>query len=252
MDYKTINDAAEATGNLNYGKGQTHIWYWKKDKARDMLMGYDWLLKTTGVPSPKHLGDTHVLIGSIRARDLNEIYKIMQGENWSPNGEARGLIQARGTGHTSMSVGDIIQIGNHTWLVDLTGFQKIASEGQALLKEITLLATEKPELRKHLVPVIRKYALVKLTPKTIGPAVAKFERDMEAMFKKDIADWKKKNELDMVKQSEDDRASIRSFISYLKEGKYKTAYQVAGRFDTLVREYIPGPIWVFIGGEMLH
>jgi hypothetical protein len=32
-----------------------------------------------------------------------------QGENWSPNGEARDLILAKGLRHTSMSVGDVIE-----------------------------------------------------------------------------------------------------------------------------------------------
>jgi hypothetical protein len=33
-----------------------------------------------------------------------------QGENWSPNGEARPIIRAMGITHTSMSVGDCVEI----------------------------------------------------------------------------------------------------------------------------------------------
>ena len=33
----------------------------------------------------------------------------MQGENWSPRGEARPLIARLGLGHTSLSLGDVVQ-----------------------------------------------------------------------------------------------------------------------------------------------
>lgn len=37
-----------------------------------------------------------------------QIFELMQGETWSPEGEARSLIEAVGLRHTSMSVGDCI------------------------------------------------------------------------------------------------------------------------------------------------
>jgi hypothetical protein len=40
--------------------------------------------------------------------DLEEVFFLMQGEQWSPNGEARELIELLGLRHTSMSVGDLI------------------------------------------------------------------------------------------------------------------------------------------------
>jgi hypothetical protein len=40
---------------------------------------------------------------------LDDAFWQMQGENWSPNGEARPLIQSLGLSHTSMMVGDVIQ-----------------------------------------------------------------------------------------------------------------------------------------------
>jgi hypothetical protein len=39
---------------------------------------------------------------------IDSFYDNSQGENWSPNGEARPLIEAAGLCHTSMSVGDVI------------------------------------------------------------------------------------------------------------------------------------------------
>lgn len=37
-----------------------------------------------------------------------DVFHAMQAENWSPNGEARKLIQSLDVGHTSMCGGDII------------------------------------------------------------------------------------------------------------------------------------------------
>lgn len=44
-----------------------------------------------------------------KAMKLDEIWKLMQGEVWSPEGEARELIELLGLKHTSMSVGDLIE-----------------------------------------------------------------------------------------------------------------------------------------------
>lgn len=50
----------------------------------------------------------------------------MQGENWSPNGEAKELIRPLGLKHTSMSVGDIISDGENYWMVAPVGFVRIS------------------------------------------------------------------------------------------------------------------------------
>lgn len=52
--------------------------------------------------------NTHIYLKDIEAEDLEDVFYQMQGENWSPNGEARELILSKGLHHTSMSVGDII------------------------------------------------------------------------------------------------------------------------------------------------
>jgi hypothetical protein len=46
-------------------------------------------------------------VTDITVEDLEEVYIEMQGEKWSPNGEARELISSLGLSHTSMSTGDI-------------------------------------------------------------------------------------------------------------------------------------------------
>lgn len=63
---------------------------------------------------------------SMKAVDQDDVYTQMQGEFWSPNGEARPLIKKLGLGHTSMSIGDcaynvdtdtMYQCGEYGWKV---------------------------------------------------------------------------------------------------------------------------------------
>lgn len=64
-------------------------------------------------------------VTSCMSDDLNDIFMFMQGEVWSPNGEARELISALGVGHTSMSVGDIVQTDEGHFIVAQVGFNKL-------------------------------------------------------------------------------------------------------------------------------
>jgi hypothetical protein len=54
------------------------------------------------------LEQSHVFLGQIEAASLDEAFWQMQGENWSPHGEAKEMIQSLGLGHTSMSMGDVL------------------------------------------------------------------------------------------------------------------------------------------------
>lgn len=56
----------------------------------------------------KNLKNSHVFVMRITAKDLEDCYVKMQGENYSPNGEARDLIESLGLWHTSMSVNDVV------------------------------------------------------------------------------------------------------------------------------------------------
>jgi hypothetical protein len=65
---------------------------------------------------PQDLSKTHILLGTTdRPKDeknresLSRLFIDLQGENWSPNGEANFLIRRLGLSHTSMSVGDVIR-----------------------------------------------------------------------------------------------------------------------------------------------
>ena len=55
------------------------------------------------------LAKSHVFVRTVEALDLDGALWNSQGEVWSPNGEAKPLIQSLGLGHTSMSVGDVAQ-----------------------------------------------------------------------------------------------------------------------------------------------
>jgi len=93
-------------------EGEVQVWYQK-----------DW----GETADPNNLEKTHVLMGSIRADDEEEVYLKMQGENWSPMGEARTLVRAKGVHHTSMMVGDIMVINGKTLVVAILGFQELVT-----------------------------------------------------------------------------------------------------------------------------
>jgi len=122
MQYTTINDAAEATNNKGYEPGRTRIWYARPEKTRDLGVGHDFCFKKGLLPSRANLEATHILVGAISATDPEAIFDLMQGERWSPSGQARSLITKLGLHHTSMSVGDVVQILDDTFFVDRDGF----------------------------------------------------------------------------------------------------------------------------------
>lgn len=66
-------------------------------------------------------------IMAVPAENPEEVYAYMQGENWSPHGEARDLVIAFRVFHTSMMVGDIVfdpKLRQY-WIVDRIGFKPI-------------------------------------------------------------------------------------------------------------------------------
>lgn len=51
---------------------------------------------------------SHTYLFTIEAENPEDAYRQMQGENWSPNGEGRKLIEDLGLTHTSMSINDFM------------------------------------------------------------------------------------------------------------------------------------------------
>jgi len=95
------------------------VWYMRPEFFGKGITG-------SAVPNPANLSATHVHLKDIEAEGIPAAYQAMQGEVWSPNGEARELIQSKGLQHTSMSVGDVIidDVGN-VHVVATVGFKGI-------------------------------------------------------------------------------------------------------------------------------
>ena len=112
--YKSLNDAKIYSEGLDVGNTEV---YYRKDMRG--LFGTD-------VEKIK-LSD-YALLGKIKAIDLDDIFLDLQGERWSPNGEARNLIRGLVLSHTSMSVGDVVKVGNVYNIVDMVGFREVEVE----------------------------------------------------------------------------------------------------------------------------
>jgi hypothetical protein len=80
------------------------VYYMKADFFGEGSKGYAWLKERNRVPDPADLTKSHVFLKLIEARNPEDVYFRMQGENWSPTGEARELIASKGVRHTSMSL----------------------------------------------------------------------------------------------------------------------------------------------------
>jgi hypothetical protein len=101
------------------------VYYMKAEFFSKGVMGYDWLRGKSLLPEPACLTKTHVFLKLIEARSPEDVYFKMQGESWSPTGEAREFVASKGLRHTSMSVGDIAI--EHTtrvaFIIDRMGFR---------------------------------------------------------------------------------------------------------------------------------
>ena len=114
--YCNLNDAAYLEQGLQYGPVQ--IWYTKGEH-------FFRFNSRSAIPAMDTLEDTHSMIGSIIETDKDEIFGMLQGETWSPRGEAWSLIDELGVAHTSMSVGDVIVIGEQAWVCAPVGWEEL-------------------------------------------------------------------------------------------------------------------------------
>lgn len=162
--YRKLDDAERVTGDVRYLGRSAEVWYMKPEVFRDFSMGVKFILSQgeRALPTRATLGETHVFLGEVGARDPDEVWEMMQAEVWSPGGEARGFLQSRGVKHTSMSVGDVVVVDDHLHMIDSVGSKRIA-----LRKAVIRLAYERPELRAHLLPLIQKTAVQVVSPSSI-------------------------------------------------------------------------------------
>lgn len=97
------------------------VYYMRSEAFSRFIGGFE-------TPRRATLDQTHVYLRDVEAADLDMVYYTSQGEVWSPNGEARDLILAKGLGHTSMSVGDVIEDPDGAlWAVAPVGFTPLLS-----------------------------------------------------------------------------------------------------------------------------
>ena len=140
MTYSTINDAAVISDILSTGDVKIHYAHFAGDIDPATNPEASTILKTTRFGTEKfkeafgddaetvmreNISKSHVCIGSIKGGDLEEIFNVMQGENWSPNGEARDVICSSGADHTSMSCGVIVETNDGFYVVSFIGFEKV-------------------------------------------------------------------------------------------------------------------------------
>jgi hypothetical protein len=127
--YRSLNDAALVTGNPGYELGRTEIWYMNRAGWDDFSMGWKYAEKKgVEMPTKRNLKDTHGFLGRIKESNLNDIFRMMQGEMWSPEGQANQLIRRSGLVHTSMSVGDIVIKNGQLHMVEMSGFARLGRD----------------------------------------------------------------------------------------------------------------------------
>ena len=122
--YTTLNDASRIDPMFAAGT-EVKVWYVKDEFHRSFCMGARLASKCDGnVIDTTDMTKFHTLVGSIAGTGNNSIEAAdviagaLQGEYWSPNGEARDLIRKLGLCHTSFSAGDVIQIGDKFYTSD--------------------------------------------------------------------------------------------------------------------------------------
>lgn len=134
--YDNLNDVYDSLHIPEFKRGETEIWYARLSQPVDIpavvsgviTFPYMLAIQEGWVPDFLALPTVyHAQLGSIDCKDLERIFAIMQGEIWSPHGEARNLIRSHGLDHTSMSIGDVIKIKDQAWMVAPTGFSKLVS-----------------------------------------------------------------------------------------------------------------------------
>jgi hypothetical protein len=112
-DYRTLEDC--------YEPGETEIWYFRKGMARVVLDALEDHNKEH-LPQPSDLSKTHIKVGTVDSDNQREVFAAMQGDQWSPNGEAKKFISHLGLGHISMMAGDVMVFPHRTVMVGARGF----------------------------------------------------------------------------------------------------------------------------------
>lgn len=121
----TLNDFVAQPGFpqqyiASFDRGDTEIWY-RKNSLSDRSDPNDMPFLKPRVSRISELEKTHALIGKVAETHRETIFHMMQGENWQPMGSPPGspaamFLGLRGAEHSSMSIGDVIKIGDKAWM----------------------------------------------------------------------------------------------------------------------------------------
>jgi len=101
------------------------IYYTKKDSFRDFIMGVEFLKKIGKIPNESNFKNTHVLVAEVRESDYEDVWMLFNSDD-NPLIKKQDSYEELGIGHTSMSVGDVIEDQDGCFMmVDRFGFVKI-------------------------------------------------------------------------------------------------------------------------------
>lgn len=90
---------------------------------------------------PSKLAQTHILIGEIETASLNDLYRRLQIETMRFN---PFVILSKGVDHISLSIGDVVQVGDEFYECAYIGWRKIG-DNEATYWEDTPANTNKAE-----------------------------------------------------------------------------------------------------------
>lgn len=122
--YQSLSDAAAVTGDARYQGEGLSIWYMRPEHRIEASNGFQFMKERGYAPTPRTLGELYVKLGEIDRSAVNSpvgVFGLMQGEVWSPTGNARTLIGELGLAHTSMSQGDMYEIDGVFFMIDRYG-----------------------------------------------------------------------------------------------------------------------------------
>ena len=114
--YRHLNDAQGKSLCAGLAYGATEVWY---------------AFTPTFMVGPFKPRVTHQLLGMVAGdatteTDRDALFVSLQGEAWSPEGEAREFILGLGLDHTSMSVGDVLVTPTgEAWMCAPTGWERV-------------------------------------------------------------------------------------------------------------------------------
>jgi len=165
--YASLNDAAQRNQSredmalLRGGNRRATIWYFTLEFLQQLwplFLSPDEsgvkLWERALIERGCNIQSTHVEVGQIhypqaknakaRTQWLKAVFSSMQAAKWAPDGEARALLVKRRLSHTSMSIGDAIQIGSELFVAGLSGFVAVR-ESERLLPPNYEPENEDPE-----------------------------------------------------------------------------------------------------------